>query len=247
MRRLHLIIYITFLSTFCPILTMAQVGDYRNAFSIGGSAGYVMNSVGFQPTVIQKMHGGMTFGITGRYTSEKYFSTLCAIQMEMNISQSGWKQDIATIDNSPVINPVTGVAEEYQRNITYIQVPIFAHLSWGREKKGVNAFLNLGPQIGFMISENTTKNYDTPYTKENFPNDYSNTIGRASQVVAQETMPVENKFDFGIAVGAGIECHFNKVGRFNLEDRFYYGLGNIYGDSKRDYFGASNNTTIVVK
>lgn len=230
-----------------PIRSMAQVGEYRNTFSIGGSGGYMMNSLSFQPTVTQKMHGGMTFGITGRYTSEKYFSTLCAIQAEVNMAQMGWTQDIATIDNLPVVNPLTGVAEEYQRDITYIQIPIFAHLSWGKEKRGVNAFLNLGPQIGFVISDKTKKNYDTPYTKENFPNDFTNSVGRASQVVAQETMPVENKFDFGITFGAGIECHINKVGRFDLEGRFYYGLGNIYGDSKRDFFGTSNHTTIVIK
>ena len=80
---------------------MAQVGEYRNTFSIGGSGGYMMNSLSFQPTVTQKMHGGMTFGITGRYTSEKYFSTLCAIQAEVNMAQMGWTQDIATIDNLP--------------------------------------------------------------------------------------------------------------------------------------------------
>lgn len=246
MRFLHLI-YILLAATLVPSQAKAQIGEYRNTFSVGGSAGYMLNNISFQPTVLQNMHGGMTFGLTGRYTSEKYFSTLCAIQVEMNVAQMGWKQDIATIDNTPVINPNTGVAEEYQRDITYIQIPIFAHLSWGREARGVCAYLNLGPQIGFMLSEKTVKNYDTPYTRENFPENFTNRVGRASQIVAQETMPVENKFDFGIAFGAGIECHFNKVGRFNLEGRFYYGLGNIYGDSKRDFFGASNHTTIVVK
>ena len=29
--------------------------------------------------------------------------------------------------------------------------------------------------------------------------------------------------------------------------RYYYGLGNIYGDSKRDYFGSSNFGTITIK
>lgn len=244
----HHIIYIALLlAALLPAKTMAQVGEYRNRFSVGVSGGYALNSVTFQPTVIQNMHGGLTMGVTGRYTSEKYFSTLCAIQLELNVTQLGWKQDIRTIDETPVINPATGMAESYQRDITYIQVPFFAHLSWGRETRGVCAFVNLGPQLGFMIGEKTKKNYDSPYTKENFPENFSNTIGRASQVAAQETMPVENKLDFGIAAGAGIECHINKVGRFNLEGRFYYGLGNIYGDSKRDFFGTSSHTTIVIK
>ena len=38
-----------------------------------------------------------------------------------------------------------------------------------------------------------------------------------------------------------------RVGRFLMEARYYYGLGNIYRDSKKDYFGSSNFSTITVK
>lgn len=225
----------------------AQIGEYRNVFSVGVGGGYALNTIGFQPIVTQTMHGGTMAGLAIRYTTEKYFSTLCAVQMEMNIAQLGWKQDIITYDNTPVINPETGVAEEYKRDITYIQIPIFAHLSWGKEKKGVCGFINLGPQLGIAIGDKTTKNYDNPFTKENFPDSYSTRNGRISRIVEQESMPVENKFDYGIAVGAGIEAHINHVGRFALEGRYYYGLGNIYGDSKRDMFGRSNNGTIYIR
>jgi len=47
--------------------------------------------------------------------------------------------------------------------------------------------------------------------------------------------------------GLGLEFSHPKVGHFLLEGRYYYGLGNIYGDSKRDYFGRSNYSNIVVK
>lgn len=70
---------------------------------------------------------------------------------------------------------------------------------------------------------------------------------RVSTVVAQDTMAVENKFDYGIAVGAGMEYTVPKVGHFLIEARYYYGLGNIYGDSKRDYFGSSNFGNIIIK
>ena len=60
-------------------------------------------------------------------------------------------------------------------------------------------------------------------------------------------MPVEKKIDYGIAAGLGIELSFPKVGHFLLEGRYYYGLANIYGNSKRDYFGKSNNGTVNVK
>ncbi len=244
----HLLSFFIFAAVMlAPSSVKAQVGEYRNTFSVGASGGYLLNTINFTPTVPQNMHGGMLIGLMGRYTTEKYFSTLCALQVELNMAQVGWKQDISNIDGGAVTNPETGTVEQYQRDITYLQLPIFAHLSWGKETKGVNGFVNLGPQVGFMISENTKKNYDKPFTKENYPDGFTNAIGRVSQVEAQEEMPVENKLDFGIAFGAGIELHVNKVGRFDLEGRFYYGLGNIYGDSKRDFFGTSNHNTIYIK
>jgi hypothetical protein len=32
-----------------------------------------------------------------------------------------------------------------------------------------------------------------------------------------------------------------------VEARYYYGLGNLYGSSKRDYFAKSNRGDIVIK
>ncbi len=221
----------------------AQVGDYRNVFSVGISGGYALNSIGFQPTVNQKMHGGYTAGIVGRYTSEKYFSTICAIQVEANLTQLGWTEKIETLSENPVINAETGEAEAYKRDMTYVQIPFLAHLAWGREKNGLNFFVNLGPQIGFCLSENTTMNYTTPHLATSTSDD----TGRSSSTTAQETMPVENKFDYGIAFGGGLEWDIRRVGRFYIEGRYYYGLGNIYGDSKTDEFGKSNNGTINIK
>lgn len=216
----------------------AQVGDYRNVFSVGANAGYVLSNVGFNPTVTQGYHGGLTGGISMRYTSEKYFSTICSIVAEVNYAQLGWKQDILTANDEPVMN--NGVAEEYSRSISYVQVPILAHLAWGREQRGMNFFFEAGPQFGLYLSESTKKNYDTP--------NISDVAGsRGNTIVAQESMPVEKKFDYGIAVGIGTEYSHPKVGHFMLTARYYYGLGNLYGSSKKDYFGKSNFGNIIIK
>ena len=42
----------------------------------------------------------------------------------------------------------TKEAMAYKRTINYIQVPVFAHLAWGRETRGLNIFVNAGPQFG---------------------------------------------------------------------------------------------------
>lgn len=216
----------------------AQVGEYRSDFAIGGTAGYVMSQVGFMPEVPQKWHGGLIGGLSLRYTCEKYFNSICAVTAEVNYAQLGWKEELLTPEDQPVINSVTGVAEEYERTINYIQVPVFARLGWGRERKGVQAFFQVGPQVGFYLNEQT---------KMNFNFNERNAAQRTSKIVAQDTMAVQRTMDYGIAGGAGVEFSHPKLGHFILEGRYYYGLGDIYKNSKRDYFGRSNLTNIVVK
>lgn len=233
MKRTFLIFII-----FLAVRASAQIGEHRNDLSIGVNGGYVLSSVGFTPKVNQLQHGGMTGGLSFRYVCEKYFSTICSVYAEVNYSQIGWKEDILDINDGPVINPVTNMPEEYSRTINYLQIPVFAHLAWGREQKGFQFFFQAGPQFGFCLSESTDMNFKL---------DERNVTDRVNQVIAQDTMAVENKFDYGIVAGVGLEYSHPKVGHFLLEGRYYYGLGNIYGDSKRDYFGKSNFGNIVVK
>ena len=44
-----------------------------------------------------------------------------------------------------------------------------------------------------------------------------------------------------------MEYSVPRVGHFQLEARYYFGLGNIYGDTKRDFFDKSNMSSIIVK
>lgn len=194
-----------------PTMLAAQIGEHRNTLSVGVNGGYNLTSIRFTPKVVQGMHGGLTGGLSMRYTVEKYFSTIASIAAEVNFSRMGWKEDIRDIDDQPVINAVTGLPEEYSRTISYIQVPLLAHLAWGRENKGVNFFVNAGPQFGVYLSESTTTNFDWATR---------NTSDRANTIVAQDTMSVENKFDYGIALGVGMEYAHPAVGRFLIEGRY---------------------------
>lgn len=223
----------------CSLTTVqAQIGEHRSDFAIGANGGYVLSKVGFTPTVQQKQHGGITGGVSLRYVCEKYFKTICSVYAEVNYAKVGWTEDILDIENNAVLISGTGEALKYQRDITYIQIPVFAHLAWGREERGFNFFVNLGPQIGIYLNESTTTNFDETTSTEN---------DRVSNITAQYDMPIEKKLDYGIAAGAGMEYSIPKVGHFLLEGRYYYGLGNIYGSSKKDYFGKSNFGQIVVK
>lgn len=231
-----------------PLVSKAQIGEHRNDFAIGVNAGYVLSNVSFDPSVPQGMHGGITGGISARYVSEKYFKTICSIYAELNYASIGWKEDIKTADDKPVYNAAIGADEKYSRTVSYIQLPVFAHLAWGRENKGFNFFINLGPQFGYYLSESTSTNYTmdnvvTPNTVD----ENGNYIGRSNSILAQDTMKIEHKLDYGIAGGIGAEYSVPKVGHFLAEVRYYYGLGNIFGSSKRDFFGTSHYGNIVFK
>lgn len=230
---------IIFLSIMCmPQMAKAQVGEYRNIFSIGVNGGYMLTNVGFSPKVTQKKLGGMTGGLSFRYTSEKYFTALCSVYAELNFSQMGWSEDILTLYSEPVYNTENGEAERYDRRLTYIQMPVMAHLAWGGEERGFSFFFQAGPQFGFLLSESTDTNFTT---------DNANISDRANSTTAQYDMDVENKIDYGICAGIGIEYSHPGAGHFRLEGRYYFGLGNIYGSSKKDYFSKSNQTAIEVK
>lgn len=222
---------------------MAQIGEYRNEFAVGVNGGVSLASVSFVPTVPQGQLVGKTAGLTLRYTGEKYFNSICAVVAEVNFTQMGWKERIWDRYDQPVVNQETGMAEKYSRIINYIQVPFFARLGWGRERSGFQGFFQVGPQLGYYLNEETEANFDL---------DHPNVTDRVSLISRPDYsnmyhMPVENKFDYGITGGLGVEFSHRHLGHFMLEGRYYYGLGNIYGNSKRDYFARSNNQAIVIK
>ncbi len=234
--------------------TFAQVGEYRTDFAFGVNGGYSMSSIAFVPKVPQSQLGGLTGGVTLRYTCEKYFKSICAVVAEVNYSQIGWKENILDFNDQPV--PKFDDPEQmlqYSRKINYVQIPLFARMGWGRERKGFQFFFQIGPQFGIYMSDKAETNFDVRQSEYNpgptdNPNpNYRYKSGRVSDVVAQDTMAIENKLDYGIAAGLGLEFSHRKLGHFLVEGRYYYGLGNIYGSTKRDYFARSNYGNIVVK
>lgn len=229
------------LLTFLPYSAAAQVGEYRTDLAVGVNGGYMLSTIAFVPEVPQRMYGGVTGGLSIRYTCEKYFNSICSIVAELNYAQSGWREDIFDKDNQPVYYADDKQKQHplfYERRINYLQIPFLARMGWGRERKGLQFFVQLGPQIGFYLNEST---------KTNVVPGRGTLMPRSSTIVAQDSMAVENKFDYGIAAGAGIEFSHRKLGHLLVEGRYYYGLGNIYGNSKADVFGRSNFGQIVIK
>lgn len=216
----------------CCLVAAAQIGDARNNFSIGGNAGIALNTVDFDPTIKQNMHLGPSFGLSLKYVSEKYFTTYCALYAELNYTQLGWDEDIRDYDGR-------SLDDTYTRNISYVQLPVFARLAWGKEQRGLQFFVQAGPQVGFCISDSEERSGDWVLNEQGNPS-------RPNNVVAQYELDVERKFDYGIAGGAGLEYN-SPIGHFILEGRYYYGLADMFGNSKKDPFARSANGTIHVK
>lgn len=241
MVRMVRVLVVLFCLHFPLSASFAQVGEYRTDFAVGVTAGYMSSKVAFVPEVPQSQLGGVIGGLAFRYTCEKYFKSVCALVAEINIAQTGWKEDIRDLTGNQVYyesdkqhsNPL-----QYERRMTYLQIPLLARLGWGRERRGLQGFIQLGPQIGVCLGEST---------KSNLVQGAETQTQRSSVIVAQDSMAIQRKFDYGIVVGGGIELSMPKVGHFILEGRYYYGLGDIFNNSKSDYFGRSNFGQIVVK
>lgn len=124
----------------------AQIGEQRHNFAIGINGGANYSTVSFQPTIKQNGLLGITGGVTARYISEKYFAMICGAQLELNFSQRGWDEKF---------DPEQGFSSEdsYVRTLNYLEIPFLAHLAFGKDR-GAQFFINLGPQIGFLLSEN---------------------------------------------------------------------------------------------
>ena len=206
------------------VVLHAQVGEKRTDFAIGGNAGMLMTRMDMRPTIKQTYKFSPTFGFSARFICEKYFTAICGVLMEVNFANVGWKEVIED-----------GSGNTYSRNLTYIQVPILMQMGWGREKRGCKFLFEAGPQLGYNLG--STESYGGGVW------DVSN---RPNKVVEQYGLAVDNKIDYGITAGIGMELS-TSIGHFMLNARFNYGLGDVFDNSKKGYFGRSAHQTIIAK
>ena len=200
--------------------TYAQT-HYSSKFAIGGKAGITLSKMSFSPGVKQSMIMGKTAGVSIKYWEEKNFGLIA----ELNFEQRGWKENF----------------EEYpfafERQLDYIQLPLLTHIFFGNNK--IKGFVNLGPEIGYMIGHRASANFDY--------NDISNIDDfPTNRMTEQMTLEPTNKFDYGISGGAGVEFILKRKHMFNLEARYYFGIGNIFPDDRRDTFSASRGMSILI-
>ena len=139
------------------------------------------------------------------------------LQVELNLNQQGWDE---TFEDPKY---------QYSRTLTYIDIPFLTHIYMG--SKRVKFFLNLGPKIGYLIGEKSEQ---------------QNIDDQTGTITEQHGMKVQNKFDWGLCGGPGLELRTG-IGYFLLEGRYYYALGDFFKSRRVDFFGKSASQVISVK
>lgn len=216
------VIILTLITAFISSANLPAQKHYESNITFGGKAGVTLSRISFSPSVPQTMVNGMMAGLKLRYIEERHFGVI----VEFNVEQRGWRETFE------------GTSYQYQRKLTYFQVPFLTHIYFGSSK--FHCFFNVGPELGYMISSSTSSNFDV----NNFNNlDDFPTTNRSTEQLAME---IKNKFDYGISAGVGFEYFISRRHSLELEGRFYFGLGNIFGSSKSDVFAASRGMSIQV-
>ena len=220
MKRISCIglLFALFFTFATPTSAQRRYNDYR-AVSFGVKGGATLSKVNFRPSVREGFLPGMTAGASVRYIEEKYFG----LQAELNFSQLGWDE---VFEESPY---------RFSRTFNYLELPFMAHIYFGNKR--VRGYINLGPQFGYMIGESYSSNFDVYDPPAN--------SGSVSSTEEQYTEEVGTRFDYGICGGAGFEIHAGKSA-FLIEARYYFGLGDVFANRKKDTFSTSSNSAICV-
>lgn len=214
-----------FCITIAAITTLTSTAqrEYSPNFAIGAKAGATISSMSFSPKIDQAMLPGFIAGIVARYTEERHFGIIA----ELNIQQRGWREKYDPGDNF-----------SYSRTLTYLQLPLLTHIYFGSDR--FKGFVNLGPEISYMLTSSINADFD--YTDINSVTGYP----MGYRVNQQLAMDIQNRFDYGISGGIGMEYVAKRRHSIIIEGRFYYGLGNIFHATKKDYFSASRGMSIEI-
>lgn len=196
---------------------------YSPTLSVGARAGATLSRMEFSPRVNQGMLNGLTAGATVRYAEEKCVGVLA----EINVTQRGWAE---------AYDP--GETWSYKRTLTYIDIPVMTHIFFG--PKRFKCFVNLGPEVAFMIGDKVTANFDY-HTAASSSSSYPK-----NRQTDELTLDASHRIDYGITAGIGCEWRMTPKNSVLIEARYYYGLGNVFPGSKADTFNASRVTSIEV-
>ncbi len=217
MRRWH--IYCLGLLLIVSIGAQAQKRILSPEIYLGVHGGVLGSTVLFSPTIdyMSPLTKGAVLGGTGglvfRYSEQK----CCAVQVELNYMQRGWRETGKDANN---------IVANYTRNLHYLELPFLMHIYFG--SPSFRGFVNLGPQIGYCIKEDIIN-----HNPEGIPE-------------RPEYQKLEHPFDWGIAGGLGFYYRSRNAGVYQLEVRANYSLGTLFDNKVGADLQQSNSLNVGI-
>jgi len=220
-------ILLTSVLLFGSVVAYAQDGDKggRGCLFVGLSGGYAHNhlttSVGYRPFMAYESRGGFTAGIPVVYRFADWFS----LQTELSILQKNYKwlrTEYYVYDVMPY----------HEVKNTYLQLPLMARFSFGGKK--LRGFCTPGVFIGYWAGSRikgiALDNNHLPYAyDEPFEFDARR----------------DNRFEYGLQMGLGLEYRYNQLFTFMLEGRYNYSLSDMQKDYMKQQTPRYNNTYVI--
>lgn len=204
----------------------AQKEIFKGEFYLGAGGGSLFSKVDFVPGVPLAFRQGFYGGVSAKYISEKYLGLIA----EVNFTQRGWEEEF---------DPSSDFF--YSRTLNYIEIPFMTHVYFGEKMRFI---INAGPQISLLVGDNQEM---SQALSDNL--DERRAANPTARIGMQyEDMSKLKKVDYGIVAGMGIQLKTG-IGDFDLEGRYYFGLGDIFTSrrSENAYFSRSAFRVIEAK
>lgn len=148
--------------------------------------------------------------------------------LEMNFIQRGWTEEYK---NDPEYS--------YTRSLNYLEMPFMTHIYFGNNSRFI---FNIGPQISYLLNESSSMSDAlADYVEQ------QRSIEENSFAIPEERYEdASHKFDYGIVAGIGLALKTG-IGDFDLEGRYYFGLGDILSNRRKDYYSRSAHRIVEAK
>ena len=211
---------------------------FRNDFYVGFGAGMHFSTVDFVPLVLQTQRLGVHGGIAAKFISTQNASgnVKLGIIGELNFSQRGWIEDFDY--ENPLFEGFT-----FSRTLNYIDLPFMTHVNVGRGN--VRFIFNAGPQIGLSLGGSPS--ISQALADYMAANENATRPSFAYRIRYQSFEPLR-RVDYGLIGGIGMQIR-TAAGHFDVEGRYYFGLGDIFENRRAQnmFFSRSAHRVIQVR
>ena len=181
------------------MLSMAAQAQWRVGATIGADYNVFTMDKQYESDWQNNGRWGVTMGVTGQYN----FNDWLGIRADLNWTQKNYRRNRDR------------VAIDYRYYNNYLQLPVMASLSMGGQK--LRGFVNLGFYGGYWLSSN----------REGVEfSSFSDRVYSFSEKIEFDNER-DQRWDFGLVGGVGLEYRFATHWAAQMEVRYYYSFTSV--------------------